>query len=343
MNTDFTPYPRRILSIDGGGIKGVMAAAYLADIEDALNVRTYEHFDLIVGTSTGGIIALALGLGIPAKTILQLYEAEGPKIFSQDVPASLSILNSVRIGLKGLFRSKYSSAKLRNELEKLFGEKKLGDSKTRLVIPAYGDQPPGPHIFKTAHHPKFTRDFKQTMVDVALATSAAPSFFPKHTLTGGEELIDGGVWANNPIGVAALEAVAVLNWEPKDIRILSLGYTSSIVTYPRNGGLFQMLWAGRIVELLMAGQARTAMSTAKLLLQSPSKDQRIMREEINLKHDYFKMDDTSKIRQLIGYAKALSRAATPTLHESFFSTKCAPFEPDNKENLDADKQLPKVA
>lgn len=343
MKTDSIPHPRRILSIDGGGIKGVMAAAYLADVEETLNVRICEHFDLIVGTSTGGIISLALGLGIPAQEILDLYEEKGPQIFSQDVPAGLSLLNSGWHGVKSLVWNKYSPATLRKELIDLFGERKLGESKTRLVIPAYGDEPPGPHIFKTAHDPKFKRDYKQTIVDVALATSAAPSYFPKHILSGGEELIDGGVWANNPIGVAALEATAVLNWDPKLIQILSLGYTSEIVTYPRNGGLIQLGYGGKIVELLMAGQARTAMSTAKLLLKSPSEEGRIIREELTLKRDYFKMDDTKKIKRLIGLARAMSRAAMPRLERSFFSTPCEPFEPYLKVKTDANEQLPKVA
>jgi len=72
---------RKILSIDGGGIKGVFPASFLTTIEDSIGDRVSNYFDLIVGTSTGGIIALGLGLGLPAKDILSFYEEKGSAIF----------------------------------------------------------------------------------------------------------------------------------------------------------------------------------------------------------------------------------------------------------------------
>jgi len=73
---------KQILAIDGGGIKGVFPAAFLAKIEETTGKRIVDHFDLIVGTSTGGIIAIGLALGLPASEILQFYESYGPKIFA---------------------------------------------------------------------------------------------------------------------------------------------------------------------------------------------------------------------------------------------------------------------
>ena len=91
---------KRILSIDGGGIKGVMPAAYLANIEETLGIKVANYFDLIVGTSTGGIIALGLGLGVPPKDILNLYKEQGARVFGQDVPEGLSLINRSWLAIK---------------------------------------------------------------------------------------------------------------------------------------------------------------------------------------------------------------------------------------------------
>ena len=97
---------RRVLSIDGGGIKGVFPAAFLATLEDAIGDHVARHFDLIVGTSTGGIIALGLGLGLSATEILGFYEQYGPQIFKQRTFVSR---------LRHLVLAKYSDTALRQD------------------------------------------------------------------------------------------------------------------------------------------------------------------------------------------------------------------------------------
>src|SRR5579862_5207114 len=111
----------RILSIDGGGIKGVFPAAFLAEIEKSIAAPLYRYFDLIAGTSTGGIIALGLGLGMTAAQITEFYKTYGPAIFR--APRSL---------LRRFFAAKYSPEPLRSALEVVFGHLELGDSKVRL-------------------------------------------------------------------------------------------------------------------------------------------------------------------------------------------------------------------
>src|SRR2546423_11943635 len=108
---------RRILSIDGGGIKGVFPASFLASIEDALGDRVANYFDLIAGTSTGGIITLGLGIGLSAKEILTFYEELGPRVFK-----GTPLLRSLR----GIGLSKYSQAPLKEALQSQFGERRLG-------------------------------------------------------------------------------------------------------------------------------------------------------------------------------------------------------------------------
>jgi|SRR5579864_5389136 len=186
----------KILSIDGGGIKGVFPAAFLAALEEDLQIRTGEYFDLVAGTSTGGIIALGLGLGLSADAIVQFYIRKGPLIF----PSS-----------KGFFKfswlaspSKYKSDILQAALAEVFDKRLLGDSSCRLFIPSFDANTGLIHIYKTAHHERLRRDYRCTAVEVGMATSAAPIYFPSYRSDHDITLIDGGIWANNPSGLAVV-------------------------------------------------------------------------------------------------------------------------------------------
>ena len=149
---------RKILAIDGGGIKGAFPAAFLATVEDTIEDNIANYFDLIVGTSTGGIIALGMGLGLSTKELLTFYEKHGPTIFKG---------NRVLRLLRWLGTSKYSNAALKNALRSCFGDKKLGNSKKRLVIPSLNLETGEVYIYKTAHHPRLERDYKEDAVEVA--------------------------------------------------------------------------------------------------------------------------------------------------------------------------------
>ena len=143
---------RRILAIDGGGIMGVFPASFLATVEDSIGDNIANYFDLIVGTSTGGIIALGLGLGLSAQEILAFYEKSGPRIFRG---------NRWLRWLRWLGISKYSKVPLKEALDACFGEKKLGDSKKRLVIPSLDLESGKVYIYKTAHHCRLETDYKK--------------------------------------------------------------------------------------------------------------------------------------------------------------------------------------
>jgi uncharacterized protein len=161
---------RRILSIDGGAIKGVFPASFLTTLEESLGQPIAKFFDLIVGTSTGGIIALGLGLGLSAKQILSFYEERGPSIFKGTQFAR---------ALRQIGISKYSSDPLREALQMVFEDRRLGESTTRLVVPSCNLDTGEVHIWKTSHHPRLERDYKVPVVEVALSTAAAPTYFPR--------------------------------------------------------------------------------------------------------------------------------------------------------------------
>lgn len=198
----------RILAIDGGGIKGVFPASFLATVEEIIGDRVARYFDLIAGTSTGGIIALGLGLGLTAREVLDLYEDIGPRVFS----TSRGVWAHVPRWARQWFRARYDTCVLRAALSARMEGQRLGDSSVRLVIPSFNLETGQPHIYKTAHAPKLMVDYRCDAIDVALATSAAPTFFPAHLTIDHIPLIDGGVMANNPVGIAVVEAISQLAW-----------------------------------------------------------------------------------------------------------------------------------
>jgi patatin-like phospholipase/acyl hydrolase len=305
------PGPLQILSLDGGGLKGLFSAAVLAEIESDLGVRIADHVDLIVGTSTGGLIALALGAGLRPADIVDFYVERSSEIF----PAGLGR------GARQLFRSKYSVEPLRAALAEVLGGRLLGESEKRLVIPAYSLDENDVYLFKTPHHPRLRRDGRETMVDVALATTAAPTFLPAFRLRH-HRLIDGGVWANNPVLVGVAEAISMLGASPGAIRVLSLGTTDEVTTSGHRldaGGVLR--WARPVPALLLRAQALGSLHAAQHLLRP----ERITRIDPSVPDGLFRLDrlDSTMIR---GLAEGVSRRWSPTV-ASFTTHAARPFTP----------------
>lgn len=187
----------KILSIDGGGIKGLYSAIILADFEEKFG-KMSDHFNLICGTSTGGIIALALSAGIPAKKIVNLYKKNGPVIF----PYMNKFQRGLNLVKQILISSKYSDYNLRSALKEVFEDKRIKDCKTNVLIPTSNITKGTPCIIKTDHNNELERDSEHLLVDVALATAAAPTYFPIQEISTmcdpGDQFADGGLFANNP-------------------------------------------------------------------------------------------------------------------------------------------------
>jgi patatin-like phospholipase/acyl hydrolase len=172
---------------------------------------------MIAGTSTGGIIALALAHGKTATEVRDVYLERGGNIF----PPASRYSRVWRFVKRGI-RTVYDSASLENELLRIFGETTFGDARTRLVIPAFEGRHGEPWIFKTPHHPDYKKDRFERMVRVGLATAAAPTFF-QALPNNGYLMLDGGLWANNPVMNALVDALACYDLRRRQIRILSLG------------------------------------------------------------------------------------------------------------------------
>lgn len=296
----------QILALDGGGIKGLYSAAILARLEDDLGIDDITScFDLIVGTSTGGIIALALGYGLRPREIVQFYSQHGPKIFADGWLARK----------QHYVRRKYSQNPLRAALQKCLGDRRLADSHKRLVIPSYNLDKGEVYLFKTPHHERLRRDWKEPMWKVALATSAAPTYFPAFQGIDHIRLIDGGLWANNPTMIGIVEAMAVLNQPLSAISVLSLGTTDPIEEKPAGlteGGMFA--WRSAAVDACFRGQSHGVQGQAKLLLG----EDRAVRLDPAVPAGVFALDRVAEERML-AEAAHVSRDFAPRFERQFVS------------------------
>jgi len=261
----------RILSLDGGGIKGTFAAAVIASWEQLTGLRVVDHFDLVAGTSTGGILALGLGAGLSGEAMLKFYRRKGPQIF----PVT-SLRSRFLHALRHAVRPKYSQHILFTALEEGLYDggavKRMKDARTRLVIPSYHALAGSPHVFRTPHHPDVAGDAETPLACVALATAAAPTYFASARIKNAiaeTSFVDGGVWANNPSLAAMIEAVTYLRIPLERIDLLSIGTTEEPFTIKSVGksGLFG--WSTKLVKLLLSAQEDAATEHARLLASEP--------------------------------------------------------------------------
>jgi len=240
----------RILSFDGGGIRGLVTLALLKRLESAIP-GLITNTNLFAGTSTGGIIALGLAAGKPVDELISLYQDNGAKIFDD------SWLDDLR-DLGGLSGADYDQTNLEKILRKSFRGLHLRDLKKRVLVPTFDLDNEAKPESKRTWSPKFFHNFPgsdsdgaASVVDVALDTSAAPTYFPSH-----DGYVDGGVVANNPSMAAIAQTQDTRNDEPApaldDIYLLSLG-TGTNLSYIKgqtlDWGLAQ--WAKPMINLLM--------------------------------------------------------------------------------------------
>lgn len=296
----------------------MIPASFLSSIEEVSGIRIANYFDLIVGTSTGGIIAIGLGLGMSAKSILEFYERFGPNIFKTTITKKL---------IGHMIFSKYKSKPLLTALQDCFGEQKLGESKTRLVIPSLNLETGEVYIYKTSHHQRLQYDYKKSVVDIALATSSAPTFFPTHHTSEGIPLIDGGMWANNPTGLAVIEAIGVLGWDKESIKVLSLGCTTEPIT-AKSGIKWpwgKAYWAFKAVDVFLSAQSSYSLGTAAVLIGHEN----IIRISPYVDKGRFSLDSVKDIEFMKGLGAAEARKAQPEIKQNFLTHPAESFTPYN--------------
>jgi hypothetical protein len=282
-----------VLALSGGGYRALYSATVLAELEQALERPLAKHFDLICGTSAGGMLAIGLAAEVPALQLKQLFEQQGSRIFGQ---------RSLARKLSGFWwKAKHDSRGLRDVLDERFGNMTVGDLKHRLLIPAVNCATGRGQFFKTPHHKSFELDHKMRVTEVALATAAAPVYFPLASNDRGI-FADGGLVGNAP-GLFGLHEVRqfLAPGQNARVRVLAIG-TMTIGATVRGAanldrGFFR--WRGDLFDLVISAQES---SVDYLLRQS-------------IGSDYYTIDDkvTPDQSQDVKNLDRVSDGATNTL------------------------------
>jgi len=318
--------PFRILSIDGGGIRGIFPAAFLAGLERRYlgGESVTRHFDLIAGTSTGGILAVGLGAGITAAELRDLIIVRGCEIFPPIRPRALEwIIRRFRSTCQ-VFKYSYERKALERILQEKLGDRKFGEARTRLCIPSLDGRYGEVYIFKTPHHPDFRKDGHESMIKVAQATSAAPTFF-QPLEDGGYTFVDGGVWANNPVMIGLVDALTCFMVKAKQVRILSLGCGDDPYIVDRRKIVGGGIWAWRdVIFAAMRLQSQNAVGQAELLIGADS----VVRIDAPVTEAKIEMDDWRRaVDELPGAAEAAIEEWGPEVAARFLHEPAMPYEP----------------
>ena len=280
-----------ILSLDGGGTRGIYGAQVLTRVEETLGAEVRNCFDLITGASTGSIIAGAAAAGIPMKEVVALFENDSPRIFKKTPFLTKASM---------FFCSRYSNDPLAKVLERYLHSMTLGDVSIPLMIPSADISTDGVHVFKSRFLNElggsYTRDRDVLLKDAILASCAAPTYFDPQAV-GPYLLVDGGLWANNPSIIALTEAMSKFNRQPEQVRVLSIGtgHTRNMYTKGRRWGLFTGWGRDKLISYTLGIQSQASRNMAKLIL----KDGYL---RLDPEIDTWELDDT----RCLGNLKALA-------------------------------------
>ncbi|HAU1546687.1 TPA: patatin-like phospholipase family protein [Legionella pneumophila] len=273
--------PYRVLSIDGGGMRGLYTTALLNTLSSRFghNLDVGKGFDLIVGTSTGGLVAAGLASGIPLSKIIDIYKEKGAEIFHTTMPNKG--FKKIIWALRHLFNSANQNETLKDILNTVFKNESLGElyfrRKIGICITAVNIANHKLRVFKTPHNHLKQADNTRTIGEICLASSAAPIFLPiaeiSNDIPGAKSyFVDGGLCANNPVLIGLIEALQ-LSDITQPIEIVSIGtcppaYGEAIDSNNVNKGLLFWNFGAKAVELAMNSQATAYESVAEHLAQN---------------------------------------------------------------------------
>ena len=301
---------KRVLSIDGGGIRGIIPAMVIAYLEKQTGKPACELFDLIVGTSTGGILALGLSLEdesarplLAAKRMVALYEHHGAEIFEQSLWRKLRTVG-------GIFEEAYCHKTLESVLEHYFGERTLSDCGVPAMVTSYDIQHRRTVFMKSWH-----ADHAGLLCsDAARATSAAPTYFEPANLQWADEsrtLIDGGVYMNSPAVSAYAEARKLFPNEPIAVLSLGTGELTRPIPYEEARTWGSALWVMSLLDCMFDGVSKAADHQMRSFL-----GEQYLRLQTPLHYASDDMDDASRgnIRNLKQTARELIKREAHALN-----------------------------
>ncbi len=343
----------RILSLAGGGLRGAFAIGLLAEFEKQLQHPLAEYFDLIAGTSTGSITASALCSGMTAGEVQNFYERHSRQIFKPREPYTASayfrplyamvkqVLARRNRNLDHFFQSRYCPFSLNDALEEGFGDIRLRDvSKSRLLVPTVNLTDGITRVFRTPHLPRnsLTRDWR--VVDVIIASAAAPTYFPHKRMPDGKDYVDGGLWAIDP-GVAALsEAVRITeqccrnedqSFNLQDVWMLSLGTGQSAYSLsPPDADAGMLYWAQHVAEVMSISQVQGTQLPLRFVLED-----RFHQIDFQLTEPSWTLDNTEVTEHLFELGHQRGRELFEELRPVFFKEPTTPFVPFQAEPVSA--------
>lgn len=348
----------QILSLIGGGIRGAFVTAFLREIEDRLGRRIADSFDLIAGTSTGGIIAAGLAAGLTADEMNDFYVRYGEKIFSRRPPfrppgfsklffpiANRLCQNKVGTDLSDFFRARYCPDTLYESFTEGFGDRTLGSIRhTRLIVPTVNLTRGTPHVFRTAHLPEAIGDQDVSICDLLVAATAAPTYFP-HKEIKDQAFADGGLWATDPSMLAFAEAMRIRGQcrraalDPTfgidDIHILSIGTgISQYSLAPPGGDAGVMYWVRHVADVMGSAQIQGIHQPLRFILGN------------NYTHLNFKMqqrwplDAVTYIPDLFATGKQRAEEEFAMINACFLGHQRFPFTPFEDESIESAEILP---
>lgn len=268
----------KIFSADGGGYLGLATASFINESERHFDASYHDKFDLFCGTSTGAIIALALANGMSGSDIVSLYEQLGRNVFANPI----RLCRYARYP-KIIYSSLYSNEPLKNALDEAFGESTVGsllEKGKKILVTSYSLTKGKPRVFKTDHSSDLTRDNNYLLKDIALASSAAPFYFPVVKLAcpqSGtiETFCDGGVYANHPGLLGLSEAISHLNTNVDEVSLLSLSTPRSDIGRPESAMTFLqrtlfsrglLFWRTSIFNIMLDGTSEITHESLRRLL-----------------------------------------------------------------------------
>ena len=256
----------KILSIDGGGVRGIFPAELLYLMEQKLDINIHKEFDMIVGTSTGSIIAAAIAVKYDLGQLVKDYKEDAPKIFKRTCGSYI------------FMKSKYSSKFLENFLYKKLGDITLGQIEKPLIINATNVSLGDVHVFKSVYQERqrgknyYVRDREVPLYKAVLASCSAPIYFDPVDIVdidGNVTLVcDGGIWANNPSVVGYTDAIKNFHENKDDIKILSIGtgHTQHIYHQSTRGWGFLTGWGkSKLVSFMMSCQTKFPQNVLSLI------------------------------------------------------------------------------
>jgi patatin-like phospholipase/acyl hydrolase len=248
--------PFRILSLAGGGYLGLYTACVLAELEARAGEPLARRFDLIAGTSVGGILAIGLAFELPMQAMKRLFIEHGARIFStRSLPSGA--LGRLMDLARSVMGPKYNGKALYQALARHLGERTLAQARHRLVIPAVNVTHSLTKVFKTPHSPKSTGDENVRAVDVVMAACAAPAYFPAIRI-GDSLFADGGMFAVAPDQVALHEAEHFMAVDAANVSMLSIGTATANYApsdrIERDDGALGWLSEGRLILTLISVQ-----------------------------------------------------------------------------------------